>query len=280
MPIEIDPKILEWAKTDPFARKYINKPILLLKAYRDAKVVTSVAELEEGMKCELDITVISCAERIIEWCIGGNHGVNNCRCSGGSPGSTPKTSREYVIFDMHYDGNVEEDGVATASVGPWLDGKVPEMVYGNTYKIKGKYVKNTWNDMETFKIQVESIKQIDDIEPTSDVSEPEPIKLEEPVKETRNEKTCTCTANKNDPNCRVHPEKLPDSDELEEQRTEQTPYKQAIKDIKERLEMMGFITDDFYKAMTQNLTDKTTRKLKMELELHQRGNKWFSEIYG
>ena len=293
MALDVEPKILEWAKKNPFAKKFLNRPVLLIDLYKNNAVAYTIDEMVLGMKCDLKITSTNKIDnKASPYCTGCNSYIDNCTCATGSPGSIMKQGRRYTVYDMSYTGDYSEESTCTVNVAPWDDGKLPIMEFGKIYRVEGRYDERPGKNGTTYiGVQADNITEISvdtipdqttddydgDTEPPHD-NPPEPEPTPEPSRPTEPDPEHKITHDVPEPKTKVKLKLHGAADpENEPQKQKLTKTDIVIRRVTKILKSAGYLKDDTYQGMVQGLSTEEKQQVINTLYLFNEQGRWYSD---
>ena len=183
---DLEEKVLEWAKTDKKARRYLQNIPLITGLYIQNHVAERVTDCIDGTQAALKLVVTKIFDpRSITLC-------TKCKrktCDSDKCGAGDYEDMEGVKFigtDARYKGDDPDDANMAVSIAPWVskfDNYVKKMAYGDVLEVKGK-IRSYENNNKTFmELVPESITSIDDDDeddsPPPKETEAEPEKKKE-----------------------------------------------------------------------------------------------------
>lgn len=182
--------IQKWAKTDDFARQFLENIPLLQELYAQSNITKTVSGLNvNGQKCKLQVTPIEQYDRDdMVICNDCNRKPDNCKCGGHSTGTRSVHGTSWTCYDIHYKGTVQSAAKCNVQRAPWDMDSIKDMEPGKIYEVEGEYsVYQSANGKEYTSIKAQVIKPIQQSQeqqtiPTP-VQEEETTQVQEPIQE-------------------------------------------------------------------------------------------------
>ena len=261
--------IQRWAKTDDFAKQFLENIPLLKELYAQSNITKTVSGLNvNGQKCKLQVTPIEQYDRDdIIICIDCNRKPENCKCGGHSTGTKSVHGTSWACYDIHYKGAVQSAAKCNVQRAPWDMDSINDMEPGKIYEVEGEYsVYQAANGKEYTSIKAQVIKPIskqESIEPVQPQQQPQQEPQAQQPHQSPQEYTPEPTQSQPQESQESQPQQEPMIDQC-----------RAL--MNHEYEMQSKISAESYTFYVKQFGDVMVKKILYELNLEKRGDGSFA----
>lgn len=190
---ELEEEVLEWARKDPRASRYLSNIPLITAFYFKNHKATRVAKCVNGAGAELQLIIVKMFDdRNMKLCTGCKR--KTCQESCGKEDYDDMVAKKFMGCDRNYEGEDPDEANIAVSIAPWDTHKFEDILSDleedAAIDVSGTIRTYENNGKEYTEIKPEKITIVDDMsadKKEEEEEELEPKKKEEPKKSDDND---------------------------------------------------------------------------------------------